>query len=120
MRNNKCCGTYITGDATKGFVGREGMQDLDNRFEPLEQFDIAVPEFVKCSGLLLEYCNNRIRVIATIDLGSEWVVAEVFAGLLCVLRQGGIKNRLKVRGSASCIRSRGHGDNGDVGRYGGR
>ena len=23
--NNKCCGTYMTGDATEGFVGREGM-----------------------------------------------------------------------------------------------
>jgi hypothetical protein len=61
----------MSGDVTKGFVGREGMQDLDDRFEPLEQFDIALPEFVKLSCLILEYGNDGIRVIATIDLGSE-------------------------------------------------
>jgi hypothetical protein len=123
MKNNKCCGTYITGDVTKGFVGREGMQDLDDRFEPLEQFDITLPEFVKRCGLFLKYGNDRIRIVATIDLGSEWMVAEIFASLLGVLRQGGIENRLEVRGNGSCIRSRGHvrhGDNEDVGRCGGR
>jgi hypothetical protein len=116
VKNNKCCWTYITGDNAKGFVGREGMQDLNDRFEPLEQFDIALPEFVKRSGLFLEYGNDRIRVIATIDLGCEWVVAEIFASLLGVLHQGRIENRLEVRGSGSCIRGRGHGDNGRVGR----
>jgi len=110
MKDNKCCWTYITGDVTKGFVGREGMQDLDDRFEQLEQFDIALlPEFVKLSGLFLEYGKDRIRVVATIDLGSEWVVAEIFASLLGVLRQGGIENRLEVR-------SRGHGFNGEIAR----
>jgi hypothetical protein len=107
MKNNRCCGpcgTYMTGDATEGFVGREGMQDLDDRFEPLEQFDIALPEFVKRSGLFLKYGNDRIRVVATIDLGSKWVVAEIFASLLGVLRQGCVENRLEVRGSGSCVR----------------
>lgn len=118
VKNNKCYGTYITGDYTKGFVGREGMQDLNDRFEPPEQFDIALPKFVKRCGLLLEYGNDRIRVIAAIDLGSKWVVTEIFASLLGVLRQGGIENRIKVRGSRNCISSREHGDNGRVGRCG--
>ena len=85
------------------------MQDLDDRLEPLEQFYIAPPEFVKRSGLFLEYGNDRIGVATTIDLGSERVVAEIFSSLLGVLSQGGIENRLKVRGSGSCIRSQGHG-----------
>jgi hypothetical protein len=96
------------------------MQDLNDRFEPLEQFDIALPEFVEHSGLFLEYGNDRIRVVATIDLGSKWVVAEIFASLLGVLCQGGIENRLEVIGSGSCISSRGHEDNGHVGRCGTR
>lgn len=62
------------------------MQDLDDRVEPLEQYDIALPELVKLSGLFLKYGKNRIRIVATIDLGSEWVVAEIFASLLGVIR----------------------------------
>ena len=103
MKNNNCCGTYITGDASKGFVGREGMQNLDDRVEPLEQFDIALPELVKLPCLFLEYGKDGIRIVATIDLGSEWVVTEIFAGLLGVFCQGGIENLLDVRGSGSCI-----------------
>ena len=96
------------------------MQDLDDRLEPLEQFYIALPEFVKRSGLFLEYGNDRIGVVTTIDLGSEWVVAEIFSSLLGVLRQCGIENRLEVRGSERCISSRRHGNNRDVGRCHGR
>jgi hypothetical protein len=114
MKYNKYCGTYITGDVSKCFIGRKSMQDVDDRFEPLEQFVIALPKFAKRIGLFLEYGNNRPRVVATIDLGSECVVAEIFASLLGILRQGGIENCLEVRGNGGCIRSRGHGDKGYV------
>jgi hypothetical protein len=36
------------------------------------------------------------------------VAAEIFPSSLCVLRQGGVENRLKVKGSGSCIRNGGH------------
>jgi hypothetical protein len=52
------------------FVGEEGMQYLDDRFEPLEQFSIALHEFVKLSGLFPEYVKDRIRAVKTIELGS--------------------------------------------------
>jgi len=54
----------------KDFVGREGIQHFDDRFEPLEQFGIALPEFVKLSGLFLEYVKDRIGAVTTIELGS--------------------------------------------------
>ena len=66
-------------------VGREGMQHIDERSEPLEQFGIAVPEFIKSPGLFLEYIKDRIWAVAVINLVSEWVVAEIFPSLLGVL-----------------------------------
>jgi hypothetical protein len=66
-------------------VGREGMQYIDDGSEPLEQFGIAVPEFIKPLGLFLEYIKNRIGAVAVINLVSEWVVAEIFPSLLGVL-----------------------------------
>ena len=52
------------------FVGRDGMQYLDDRFEPLEQFCIAFPEFVKFFGLFLEYVKDGIGAVTAIELGS--------------------------------------------------
>jgi hypothetical protein len=49
MINNKCCEIYTAGAAAKDFS--EGMQYIDDRHEQLEQFGIALPEFVKLSGL---------------------------------------------------------------------
>ena len=82
----------------KGFVGREDMQHIDDRSEPLEQFCITLLEFVKRPGLFLECIEDRIRAVTTIDLGGEWVVAEIFPTLLCVLLQGGIKKGLEIGG----------------------
>ena len=91
------------------------MHHIDNRSEPLEQFGIAVPEFLKCLGLLLKYVKDRIGVVAAIDPVGEWVITEIFPCLFGVLRQGSIKKRLEVGGYVGCIGSRGHG--GDVGRF---
>lgn len=70
MINNECCGIYTASAVAKDFVGREGMQYLDDRFEPLEQFGIVLPEFVKLSGLFSEYVKDRIGAVTTIKLGS--------------------------------------------------
>jgi hypothetical protein len=67
---NKCCGIYTANAVAKDFVGRDGMQYLDDRFEPLEQFGIALPEFAELSGLFLEHVKDRIGAVATIELGS--------------------------------------------------
>ena len=74
------------------------MQHFDDRSEPLEQFSIAPPEFVKFPGLFLEYFEDRIGAIAVIDPVREWVVAKISPGLLGVLGQGSIEKRLEVGG----------------------
>jgi hypothetical protein len=58
----------MTNAVAKGFVGRDGMQHTDGRSEPPEQFGIALPEFVKCLCLLLEYVKDRLGVVTAIDL----------------------------------------------------
>jgi len=70
MINNKYCGIYTASAVAKDFVGREGMQYLDDRFEPLEQFGIALPEFIELYGFFLEYVKDRIGAVTTIELGS--------------------------------------------------
>jgi len=54
----KRCGPYVTSAVAKGFVGGKGMQHIDDRPEPLEQFGIAPPEFFKRLRLFLEYNND--------------------------------------------------------------
>jgi hypothetical protein len=107
-------GTYETRAVAKDFVARECMQHFDDRSEPLQQFGIALPEFIKRPGLFLEYIKDRIGVVATIDPVSEWVVAEIFSSLLGVLGQGSIENGLEAGGRGGCIGSREHGVMGET------
>ena len=81
MSDEEGCGTYVTNAVSKDFVGREGMQHIDDRSKPLEQFGITLLEFVKRPGLFLEYIKDRIRAVTAIDLGGEWVVVENFPTL---------------------------------------
>ena len=105
MNDDEYCKTYVTNAVSKDVVGREGMQHVDDGSEPSKQFGIAPLEFVKRSGLFLEYFKNRIGTIAAVDLGGEWVVAEIFPSLLVVLFQGNVEKRLKVGGRGGCIGS---------------
>ena len=58
----------MTSLVAKGLVGRDGMQHINGRYEPLEQFGIALPKFVKRLCLLLKYGKNRLGVVTVIDL----------------------------------------------------
>jgi hypothetical protein len=58
----------MTSLVAEGFVGRDGMQHINNRSEPLEQFGIALPKFVKRLCLLLKYVKDRLGAVAAIDL----------------------------------------------------
>ena len=58
----------MTGLVAKEFVGRDGMQHINDRFEPPEQCGIALPEFVKHLCLLMEYVKDRVGVVTAIDL----------------------------------------------------
>ena len=96
MSDEEVCGTYMTSAVFKDFVSRDGMQHIDDRSKPLEQFGITLPEFVKHPGLFLEYIKDRIGAVTAIDLGGEWVVAEIFPTLLCVLLQGSIEKSSEI------------------------
>ena len=79
------------------------MQHFDNRSEPIEQFFIALPNFVELFCLLLEYIKDRIGAVTAIDLRGEWVFVKIFASLLGVLLQGSIEKRIKVGGRGDRI-----------------
>ena len=72
------------------------MQPIDNRCERLDQLQITIPELIKGLGLRLEYSENRIRRLASIDLGSQRVGAEIFSSALGILGQGYVKEGLEV------------------------
>ena len=72
------------------------MQPIDDRFEPLYQVWVTIPELVKCTGLLLEYGEDNIRRVASINQVGEWVIAEIFSSAFGVLFQGHIKGSLEV------------------------
>jgi hypothetical protein len=95
-------------------MGREGMQHIDDGSEPLEQFGVAIPEFIKRPGLFLEYIEDRIGAVAAIDPVGEWVVAEIFPSLLDVLCQCSIEKGLEVGGRGGYIGRRGHGMMGET------
>ena len=90
------------------------MQHIDEGSEPLEQFDITRPEFVKRLGLFLEDIKDRIGSVAAINPSSERVAAEIFPSLLGVLCQGSIEKNLEVGGRGGCIRNQGHGIMGEM------
>jgi hypothetical protein len=81
------------------------MHNIDDRPEPLEQFGVSLPEFVKLPCL---FFKDRIGIVTAIDLVGGSVVAEIFPSLLGVLRQRSTEKRLKV-GGRGCVGTRGHG-----------
>jgi len=86
--NTELIWTYETGTGTEDYVGRDIVQPIDNRCEPLDQLGITIPEFIKGLGLRFEYSKNRIRRFASIDGGSQWVVAEILPSTYGILGQG--------------------------------
>jgi hypothetical protein len=61
------------------------MQTINNRSKPHEQSWIAIPELLKCLGLLLEYTKDSVRRVATSDRGGKWMVEENFPRLFSVM-----------------------------------
>ena len=61
----------MTNAVSNGFVGREGMQHVDDGSKPPKQFGITILEFVKRPGLFLEYIKNSIGAVTSIDPGGE-------------------------------------------------
>jgi len=72
------------------------MQPIDNRRERLDQLGITIPELIKRLGLRFEYSENRIRRLASIDVGSQWVVSEILSCAFGILCQGHVEEGLEV------------------------
>jgi len=85
------------------------MQVTNDGHKPCDQLRIVVSEIVKFLGLFFEYRNDLIDRIASIDLGGEWVVAEIIPRLSGVLGQGVIEDGFELGRSRYIIMSRGCG-----------
>ena len=86
------------------------MQVTDDGLKPCDQLRIVVfSELVKFLGLILEYCNDLIEWIASIDLGGEFGVAEIIPRLIDVLGQGVIEDGFEIGRRRYFIMSRGCG-----------
>ena len=72
------------------------MQPIDNRRERLDQLWITIPELIKGLGLHLEYSEDGIWRLASIDLGSQRVAAEILSSALGVLGQGYVEQGLEL------------------------
>ena len=85
------------------------MQVTNDGLKPCDQLRIVVfSELVKFLGLFLEYCNDLIKWIVSIDLGGEFGVEEITPRLIGELGQGGIDG-FELGLSRRCIMSRGCG-----------
>ena len=83
------------------------MQVTNDGLKPCDQLRIVVfSELVKFLGLFLEYCNDLIEWIVSIDLGGEFGVAEIILRHFLVLGQGAIEDGFEVGRSRSLIAHR--------------
>jgi len=86
------------------------MQVTNDGLKPCDQLRIVVvSELVKFLGLFLEYFNDLIDRIASIDLGGEFGVAEIMLRHILVLGQGVIEDGFELERSRRRIMSRGCG-----------
>ena len=79
------------------------MQPVDNGCEPLDQLWIAIPEFIKCLGLLFEYSEDRIWRLAFIEHSCEFMIAEILTSPFGVLFQGRIEEGFEIGWSRGSI-----------------
>ena len=94
---------YESSAGMEGCARPDGVQFNDNGFKPIDQHWIAIAEFIKLPGLLLEHTEDRIQRLALINGGSSWVVEEVLACVLGVLSQGRVKVGIGGGGCGGCI-----------------
>ena len=81
-----CSGTYNleTSNLTKGKGGRESLQVINNHLKTCHQLGVIM----KCLGMLPEDSIDGIRsTIRFVDLGSDWIIDEIFLCQLGVLDQ---------------------------------
>jgi len=83
---NTLSGTYSleTSNPTKSRSGRESLQVINNRFKACRQLGVIM----KCLGMLPEDRIDCIRGATIFDLGSNWILEEIFLCQFSVLDQG--------------------------------
>ena len=68
LRKQRVVGTYETDTGAKGSADGKGVQAVDERLKPFDQFGATFPEFVRSFGLCLEYVKDCFSRIACVDL----------------------------------------------------
>jgi hypothetical protein len=81
------------------------VQSIDNGCKELDQLGITIPEFIEVPGLLLEYLEDRIWRLASIDSGGDRVVAEILTCAFGILGQCGVEEGFELGRSGGCTRS---------------
>ena len=90
--------TYKAGSGLNSTTLGESKQAVDYGPKRVNQFGIAIPELLKFLGLFLEYGKEGFGGLATINLGGQRVVAELFFGLLGILGQSFVEEGFEVGG----------------------
>ena len=93
-------GTHRANALTDG--GRESVEDVHGRCKPLCESFVAALRSIQIVGFPLEYGEDSIRRATVFDLVRERVGSKILSGLLLVLLQGLIEDRLKIWSSGRC------------------
>jgi hypothetical protein len=77
---------------------REGMKDLDGWIKPPGPLFISTSRPIELVDLLLKHVENVARLVAVLELVSEWVITKILLCASFVRSQGTIENKLEVGG----------------------
>ena len=90
----KHMGTHRANALTES--GRESVEDVHGRRKPLGESLIASLRLIQLISFPLKYGEDCIRRAAAFDLLRKWVGGKFLSGLLLVLLQSLIEDRLKI------------------------
>ena len=86
--------THRANALTKG--GRENVEDVHGWREPLCESFVAALRLIEFVGFPLKYGEDSIRMVTALDLFRERVGPKFLPGLLLVLLQRLIEDRLEI------------------------
>lgn len=103
--------TYHTNALAKNCTGGQQIQDMDATLERFYRLAIA-SEFIGAWSLLLKHGSHGLDRVAIFELVGERVFGEFRPGLLLIVAQSGVEERLEVRGRRSVRRTHIFGEMG--------
>ena len=82
------------------------MKDLHNWSKAVDQLVISVAEVLELLYFFLKELEDGIGGLAILEFLGEWILGQVYSGVLAIVNQGCIENDFEV-GRGDCCR--GHG-----------